>query len=417
MAGPTPSTDIVYKPVSGLALAGFGLACLYAGMVALATGVALVQGVPFFLPGWMILVAIAGLGVSLWAQAQIRASEGTRAGMKLARWGCWLSLVSGLGYLAYTTFTGFALTQQASAFLIEEQGDESGFFPHLQKGGRSFNVAFLLTMPPNERAGSEPDNDKSMAKRFDIADQEGKGNLSRFRDHHLVRAISLAGKGEVKVEPLGVQEWKFENRGYRVTRNYRISTPEMVLDVLLPLQSSEGSAEGDRRKWSVALPQARITSLKNTPLGENLQRLRATAGQFLLGWMSNQEKVLPPEFAKLDQTDWDRLLPREKEVLRAQIKSQFKELFDKPSPNRLRLGLARETTLTPWEKLPDGRLRLAQEFEIDVPGKIAVPPYHLSGRVWLETKGPLDPQALTGVPEWEVKNIEILRVSFPPAEK
>lgn len=418
MAEPTPDlvgdrpADQAYRPVSGLALAGFALGCLYAGLVCLVTAIALIQGMPFFLPGWMILVAVAGLVLSLWGQAQIRNSEGTRAGMPLARWGFWISLFSGVGYLAYTTFTGLALTQQAHAFLVEEQGDEAGFFPHLQKGGRDSNVAYLLTLPPNARSGN-PANELEMSRIHDVAALEAKGRLSRFREHVLVRATGR-GKDQVKVEPLGVQGWTFENRGYQVLRNYRVTTPELVIDLLLPVKSSEGFAEGERRKWFVALPEAQVSSVKRTPLGEKLLLLRASAYRFVADWLSELNKGQPFDgFGKLDQTNWDRIVA--KELLREQVKSQLAELFAGRSKDRLTLSLTAADALSPWEKLADGLLRLAVEFDHSLPGRGTVlPPYNLAGRFWLETQAPLDLETLPAPPQWNLVGIEITQVVFTP---
>src|SRR3954452_13426316 len=100
MADPLPSTEPVaetlsYKPLSGFAIAGLALACLFGFLVLVSAVVALVQGVPFFFSPWLMLVAAAGLVLSFVAQNHIRASEGTRAGMGLAKAGVWISLLSG----------------------------------------------------------------------------------------------------------------------------------------------------------------------------------------------------------------------------------------------------------------------------------------------------------------------------------
>src|SRR4029453_7861348 len=96
---------------------------------------AVYEGVPFYLPGWIAVLALGGAGISFIADRQVRLAEGTRAGQGLARWGIWLGLFSGLGYFAFSYFTLLALTNQANSFLLtkdQERSDghaDSGFFP------------------------------------------------------------------------------------------------------------------------------------------------------------------------------------------------------------------------------------------------------------------------------------------------
>src|SRR5437870_3105325 len=115
----TPPSSIdqdVYRPVSGLAITGLALSILYAGLVLVSALADVVAGSGFFL-GWAVLLAILGAGLSLVALGQIRRSEGTRAGFKVAQWGFWLSLVSALGYNGYVFVTGLAVKAQANHFL------------------------------------------------------------------------------------------------------------------------------------------------------------------------------------------------------------------------------------------------------------------------------------------------------------
>src|SRR5438046_426587 len=110
-----PTTgEIEYRPVSLLALAGFALASVFAGLVLLSTLVALIQGVPLFLSGWAMALALAGAAISFLALWHIRNAEGTLAGAALARWGLWLSILLGASYFVYAYVTGLALTTQAN---------------------------------------------------------------------------------------------------------------------------------------------------------------------------------------------------------------------------------------------------------------------------------------------------------------
>src|SRR5712691_7439167 len=125
---PQAGEPLVYRPISGLAVAGLALAGLYTALVIVSTLVALIQGIPFFLPGWVVLLAVAGACLSFLAQRHIQNSEDTRAGLALARWGFWLSIIAGLGYATYANVTGMALKSQANAFLMEkDQEGDAGF--------------------------------------------------------------------------------------------------------------------------------------------------------------------------------------------------------------------------------------------------------------------------------------------------
>src|SRR5438105_355220 len=91
-----------YRPISLFALTGFVLSCLFGCMVALTTLVALVQGLPVFLPGWALSLAVVAALVSLLALYRIHNADGTLAGLALARWGAWLSILLGATYFVYT---------------------------------------------------------------------------------------------------------------------------------------------------------------------------------------------------------------------------------------------------------------------------------------------------------------------------
>src|SRR5262245_55205260 len=91
--GPEP---LVYRPLSGWAVGGFVLACLFVGAVFLSAVIALLTGGAFVLvvlgKGWLAF-AFAAVILSFLGQSEIRKSEGTRAGAKLAAWGLWMSVV------------------------------------------------------------------------------------------------------------------------------------------------------------------------------------------------------------------------------------------------------------------------------------------------------------------------------------
>ncbi len=107
------------------------------------TLVALFQGLPVFLPSAVLWLAAAAAGVSFLAQLRIRNAEGTMAGMVLARWGLWLSVLMGVTYFVYIWVTGLALAKQADDFLMVKSSDDTGFFPRLKNAARTPTISIM----------------------------------------------------------------------------------------------------------------------------------------------------------------------------------------------------------------------------------------------------------------------------------
>lgn len=405
-----PIDPEVYRPLSGAALAGFALAALFAGLVLVTTLLALVRGVPFFLPGWMGAVPAAAAVLSYLGLRHVRNSEGTRAGEGLARWGLGLSAFVGLGYYAYVTFTGLALTQQAHGFLTEKDED-SGFFPRLIEGGRELHQAFLLTLPPPARLGSRPDSDKAMRDQYDqpTADHP-KGALTAFLEHPVVVLLSTAGgRDRVTIEPLGVKDWKYEDQGYQVARTYRLRTPVAVADIVVPARSFEGEEEGERRKWFVNVRQMRHSSVTLTPHGEALSRLRGQAAQFAGDWAAGLNRGQAwPDFAKKDRTAWEQLHPPK---LREQARHGIAQLFAAERPGRMQLAFPPQDMPRGGEDV-GGHLRLALPMVLRLVDKQSGNPLEAEGRLVVQTRQPYDPaRPPEAAPAWVIEAIQFDRVA------
>lgn len=336
---PEPAgAQAAYRPISGLAIAGLSLACLYVLVVAVTTLAALIQGAGFFLPNELLLVPLAGAVLCFLAQRQIRTSEGTRAGLGLARWGLWLSVFSGVGYFSYYYFTSLAICSQANAFLMVKDVD-SGFFPLLQDGDPvQVNAAFLLSLPESYRGNIKPDNMTQMARRFDAPGRQGLGELTMFRERYLVKALNRAG-AECRIEPQGVQEWRFEKGGYKVIRLYRITTPEAVIRAYVPVRSTEGEA-GGLRKWFVVLAQVG-TKVEYTPLGHALKNIEQLARVHMEAQFGPQQDKAAETIP--DKTNWDKIAQGPGLEIRAQIKAMLKR-----EHSNYMFHLGKEENLSPW---------------------------------------------------------------------
>ncbi len=401
----------VYRPLAGLAIAGLILAILFVSLMLLSIGVALIQGAPLFLGYWFMLVPLAAALLSYLGQRQILAAEGTRAGLKLAKWGLWLSVFSGSGYFSYVFFTEEALRRQAHDFLMEG-GPQAGFFPRVLAG--QLNHAFLLTRPPYHRSGN-PNNDKQMEELYNQPAgglEVGPGDLSKFRDNWLIRALVRGGQAQTHIEPLGVQKCFYEKKGYQVLRNYRISTPEVVALVTLPVQSTEAAEAGQPRQWHVAFPQLRSVKTSLTDLGQAMKNVRLLGQGFLEAWLLdlNQGRAYKAFPAK-DTTNWDRLVP--KAAYRQRMREEVQRIFLSSGQDRLKFMWPPESALPDimlWRQVQD-RLQIAPEFTLGFQKAGDFPAFTVDCQVTLLSQQPLDPLQLTAPPAWEIKEVQMLRVT------
>ncbi len=311
---PLLSTEqpIAYQPVSGWAVAGCAVGGVFALLVAICTIVALSQGAPLFFPIWILGLAIVGVILSLIGQRHVQNSEGTRAGAKLAKVGFWLSLASGLCYFAYFYITGLALENQANTFVMEKTDDDSGFFPRLREAADNpaqLNAAFLLTRPANARGNANPEDEQGMRANFDVPKGDGTpGELTQFREHPFVRILFKESAKDAEITPLTVQEWHYEQRMYKIVRNYRIKTKEVDYEFRVSVFSSEAESAGQGRKWFVNLREVGYVARNLTEFGQGLGRLRPQARAKLNEWAFKPSQGAFKDIAAKDQTAWDRLV-------------------------------------------------------------------------------------------------------------
>jgi hypothetical protein len=409
---PAPASEPeAYRPVSGLAIAGVVLAGLYVVLVVLVAGIGFFGASAIFLPGWTFLLPVGAAALCLLGQWQIRESEGTRAGLALTRWGLGLSIFAGGGYAAIQYATGLAVTQQAHHFLMVKDDADSGFFPRLQSGDPvQINEAFLLTVPEAFRRGADPKNPALMEKVFN-AGKGGEGFLSKFRNNLLIRSIINNGKN-VTIESLGVDKWSHDKEGYAVTRGYRVIAPEMTMEVLVPVRSSEG----EQRKWHLDLPKIDFKKAFISPLGMALSQATESARLYL-----NKNWYKIDLNGNTDKTAWNTAAPGEPwQPIRDQIRNHFRE----GEKGRHKLDPASasspEQSLAPW-KVENDRLRLTLEIQYSFQGPN---PVSVKSNWWmgggtvvmedqkpvvLDQRGLPEPASLAE-PDWKVLSIEFKRL-------
>jgi hypothetical protein len=475
MAEPTPpvtadrtSELLVYRPLSGLAIVGLACAAGYAALVVLSLILMLTRREPLFLGFWLLMLPIAGAVLCALALRQIRNSEDTRAGAALARWGLWIAVISGLGYGTFFVFTGLAIKQQANRFLLEK-GPDAGFFPRLIEG--DLNGAFLLTLTPSERQGLTPADQAGIEKRFDLplSGKTPKGRLTLFRENELIRMLRQPAEPPITVEPLGVRSWAYESRGYKVERTYRITTPEAVFDVLLPVQSVDTDVPGEGRKWVLLWgPMDSLPTPRLTDFGQRMTSFRFTGMQFANGFLTRLHQrdplgayldTLPaadrrtgfvralaaawpslpgrlgipaislaaatypdefrrfwlPESAKLDlgAQAVARLTPPPGK-LGERLREKLASMFGPNAPQDFTFQIPNESgRLAPWHK-EQGKLRITYPLEGTVPmpdGTIPPPSVLVIGKIVVETDESSEP----GRAQWRVVGVDFergLKITF-----
>lgn len=275
-----------YRPLSGMAIAGFAMAIAYALLVLVGGFTALKQGTPLLLGGWSFVPFLA-VALSLGAWVQISRSEGTRAGMMLARWGLYIGLFFGVGYQAYYAATYFAVREQAHQFT-------EGWLNLIRQG--RLNQAFLLTQEVPVRQGVNPEDEAAMLIRFDQLNPAlggSHGLLTHFREHDLARVLRQGG-AEATITPLGVTTWDHRGGAYYMRRAYRVHTMEGDFTFEVSVQGGDSpTGEAGKRQWHVIWPEMRLSEVALNDLGNERDYLRRQSRVFLQLWSDklNQGRI------------------------------------------------------------------------------------------------------------------------------
>jgi hypothetical protein len=337
---PPPTAPETYRPLSGLALAAFLLALLYAAAVALgglwafatahpwwlliltllapplgalaaplfgvrgarkvlgAAGLSLlglyallgVGGLvayshdnPWLLPGWTVLIPAVAAGLAWFARGRIRDSEGTLGGAALATWGLGLSLAFGLTYVAYYAGAYVAVRQQAESF----SRDWVKLIAH-----NELAKAYVQTMPPRDRPTGEVTRDfvemRSMGAAPPGAVQMGPSGYGFFCQTDFVRAIALGGD-KTNVRPQGIIEWAYKGGNPEVKARYRIETDVIGFDLIVTATAGEARPGEGGRQWQILMAttgRAKDTEFMPTDKGRRLMRTFGEAGNLAQVWLN-----------------------------------------------------------------------------------------------------------------------------------
>ncbi len=327
-------------------------------------------------------------------------------------------MLLGVTYFVYTWVTGLALAKQANDFLMVKSDDDAGFFPRLrnaEKDRTDLYQAFLLTLPISNRGGSKASNEEAMLFQFDQPGKDGEpGNIARFRKNPLVMAITK-NPDSITIEPLGVMEWKHESNSYHVLRNYRFTTPELVIETPIPVQSTEGASEGEAGRWFVAMNKIqRLNSMKPTPLGDTLLALRFYSKKFLEKRNMEFGQGMPVSEYKETDTEWSTILPK-KEAQRDHVRKMVAEIFRGERKVPAYLTLTSDDTFADWRRV-NGRIEITHPARMILPQAENFASFNVDVDFVVVSKDPIDlsaPRSETP-PTWELSKIIVTRTALAP---
>lgn len=388
---PAPAaTDRPYRAVSGWAAAGLGLAVVYFLGLAAAVVVAVRAGQPLQVPPATLLVPVAAAGLCAAGWLQVRRSEGLRAGAFLAKLGLFLSLLSGSTFAAYWYFTEGALRIQAADFTRQWLEDVR------RSPGNETDLcaAFAATLDPATRAQlpdfDSPEQRKKWAddpKEFRAVRDEmrrrffrDRGPLARFPENELVARVRQGGDATT-FEAKGVRDWRYQSAprpGYRLEQDYRVTTPEGVFDVVIPVLR----ADADYR-WQVLLGEVEFKKTKLSALGGLLRDLRLDNRRFAADWAKELANGNPAA-ASGDLVSVGDLETSDDRVSRGAVEKAARALFDPANKGLGSITVAAPNVLpaSPW-KLTADELLFEQPFKATLPGG-----YRCEGRLVVATRDP-----------------------------
>jgi hypothetical protein len=305
-----PTDSEKYQPLSLLALAGFGLAVVYAFLVLIGGAVALLGRIPWLMPYWTFLLPVGILIVCWAARMRILDSEGTLSGLAFTTWGSRLAILCGITYAAYYFAAFLAVRGQA----INAAND---FFQKIKD--ERLEEAFLMSQEASTKGMDSSQMRDMLESRFNQPMGPGQpGPYTRFRHEPFVRFIEI-DSGQTDIKPTGVASWEYGKSGYRVLLTYHIANPLVEFDMNVDTFGRDPKpGESKGRQWQVRLVGSETLiirdSFRQTQQGEELEQKTKSAQKFAEDWVAKASDVnalKPAEreaFSKLiridDKTFW-----------------------------------------------------------------------------------------------------------------
>jgi hypothetical protein len=263
------------KPLKIVKIAAFALAGVLA-VLGLGGLLAYSSNDPWLLKEWVVVLPVVCMLVLWIARSRIARSEDTLSGLALCNWGFGLVGVFGLLYLAYYGATVLAVCKQSEAFTDD-------WLSSLQKG--DLETAFALTLPPDQR----PQDDESRRLRIEtLLNQPGPqspGLFSEFASRTFVRTLN-GTSDTAKLQRLGMVDWTYDKGEFLVRYSYRLILQLSTVELEVAAQSRTDALQGRQwyieiraTGWSLAVPPAL------SDLGQTVMRQGGPSRQFVDEWL------------------------------------------------------------------------------------------------------------------------------------
>src|SRR5262245_48311667 len=233
---PIPSaqrpSDPGYQPVSGYAVAALVAAGVFAVILAFVAVIAVRSGRSVL--SWELMVLpILGIILAIIGRSQIRNSEGTRTGLKLASVAWWICVIGGAGFATYYLTSQMFLSRESAAFVNSFFDDLRADRPH---------YAFEKMIPAEERGRVSPD----LGEEFEIAYASAYGP---FKNHELVRLFLRNGQ-DMQYERVGAKDIGPTPDGFEAVHVYRLRCPEGTYEATVRLLAAD-QRRGGKLQWRI----------------------------------------------------------------------------------------------------------------------------------------------------------------------
>jgi hypothetical protein len=281
-----------YRALSLMAMAGFGLAVLYALVVVVGGAVSLMAHIPWLMPYGTFLLPIAALIVCRAARTRILSSEGTLSGLAFSTWGSRLAILISVTYAAYYFATFLAVRGPAINCANE-------FLQKIKSGQRL--QAFLMSLDIANKNKSTDELRNDIETRFNQpqgAPGGGPGTpgaFTRFSQDRFVRFLEMDGE-QASTVLTGVAFWEYGKGGYRVLLNYHVVTSLVEFDLQVETIGRDPKpGEPKGRQWQVMVTRG-LTSIvadtiQQTPRGDDFVQRMRKAQQFAQDWAAKAGDV------------------------------------------------------------------------------------------------------------------------------
>jgi hypothetical protein len=247
---PIPSvqrpSDPGYKPISVYAVAAGLCAGVFSVILIVLLYSAITSSRAALPPEWLG-IPILGIAFAIVSRIQIRRSEGTRTGGRIASVSWWVCVLGGVGFAAYIYANSMVVEMESGKFVDQ-------MFRDLQAG--RVKDAFENHLVPPEERGRVPSNSPDDV--FESA--YATSGYMQFRNHEIVRLFARNGS-DVQFERLRVKDSGQETTGLYATHVYRIRCPEGTFECQVKAVAAEAK-KGGKPLWRIpGQPEPNITRL------------------------------------------------------------------------------------------------------------------------------------------------------------